>query len=252
MTAIAGVAVISFSSLPLLRNFGIFVALNVAVALLAALVVLPPLLVWADKRELGLQGHARPRGRALHRGAPLGGRGRGHSPRRWRPRARSRPLSAGPAWLRPSRAAARPAGSSTGACRCGPGRRRPGPSAPDSFAAVPQGTVAALTPRQHGGGGRNRRWTSATRSGRSPVTTTSVCRRRELAPPQQVARTPSAWRHEPAEGRRTGGRARPNGYPPWGPRGPAASPPPCGSPTAWRCPSVLAAGARSPRRPRRW
>ncbi|MFM7064566.1 MAG: efflux RND transporter permease subunit, partial [Actinomycetes bacterium] len=48
MTAIAGVAVISFSSLPLLRNFGIFVALKIAIALLAALVVLPPLIIWAD------------------------------------------------------------------------------------------------------------------------------------------------------------------------------------------------------------
>ena len=48
MTAISGVAVISFSSLPLLRSFGIFVALKIAIALLAALVVLPPLIVWAD------------------------------------------------------------------------------------------------------------------------------------------------------------------------------------------------------------
>ena len=48
MTAIAGVAVISFSSLPLLRSFGIFVALKIAIALLAALVVLPPLIIWAD------------------------------------------------------------------------------------------------------------------------------------------------------------------------------------------------------------
>jgi predicted RND superfamily exporter protein len=50
MTAVAGVAVISFSSLPLLRNFGIFVALKITIALLAALVVLPPLIIWADKR----------------------------------------------------------------------------------------------------------------------------------------------------------------------------------------------------------
>ncbi len=51
MTAIAGVAVISFSSLPLLRNFGLFVAIKIAIALLAALVVLPPLIIWADKRN---------------------------------------------------------------------------------------------------------------------------------------------------------------------------------------------------------
>jgi hydrophobe/amphiphile efflux-3 (HAE3) family protein len=51
MTAVAGVGVIATSSLPLLRDFGAIVALNVAVALLSALVVLPPLLVWADKRN---------------------------------------------------------------------------------------------------------------------------------------------------------------------------------------------------------
>ncbi len=51
MTAIAGVAVIAASSLPLLRNFGLFVAIKVAIALLAALVVLPPLVIWADRRN---------------------------------------------------------------------------------------------------------------------------------------------------------------------------------------------------------
>lgn len=51
LTATAGVAVIATSSLPLLRDFGIIVALNVAVALLSALVVLPPLLVWADSSK---------------------------------------------------------------------------------------------------------------------------------------------------------------------------------------------------------
>jgi hypothetical protein len=51
MTAIAGVAVLSASSLPLLRNFGIFVAVKIAIALLAALVILPPLIVWADRRN---------------------------------------------------------------------------------------------------------------------------------------------------------------------------------------------------------
>ncbi len=47
-TAIAGVAVLSFSSLPLLRDFGRIVAMNVLVALVSALVILPPMLVWAD------------------------------------------------------------------------------------------------------------------------------------------------------------------------------------------------------------
>jgi uncharacterized protein len=51
MTAIAGVAVLSFSSLPLLRDFGRIVAMNVTVALLSALVFLPPMLVWADRRN---------------------------------------------------------------------------------------------------------------------------------------------------------------------------------------------------------
>lgn len=51
MTATAGVAVIATSSLPLLRDFGIIVALNVVVALLSALVILPPMLVWADQRN---------------------------------------------------------------------------------------------------------------------------------------------------------------------------------------------------------
>jgi hydrophobe/amphiphile efflux-3 (HAE3) family protein len=50
LTAISGVLVISTSSLPLLRDFGLIVGMNVAVALLSALVVLPPLLVWADNR----------------------------------------------------------------------------------------------------------------------------------------------------------------------------------------------------------
>jgi hydrophobe/amphiphile efflux-3 (HAE3) family protein len=51
LTAVAGVAVIATSSLPLLRDFGTIVAMNVAVALLSALVVLPPMLVWADQRN---------------------------------------------------------------------------------------------------------------------------------------------------------------------------------------------------------
>ena len=56
LTAIAGVAVIATSSQPLLRGFGLVVGLNVAVALLSALVVLPPLLVWADQWGLVARG----------------------------------------------------------------------------------------------------------------------------------------------------------------------------------------------------
>ena len=60
LTAIAGVAVISFSSMPLLRDFGRVVGMNVAVALLSALVVLPPMLVWADKWGLVSKGMIKP------------------------------------------------------------------------------------------------------------------------------------------------------------------------------------------------
>ena len=49
-TTIGGFAVLIGSALPLLRDFGIIVTLNVAVALLAALVLMPPLLVWADEK----------------------------------------------------------------------------------------------------------------------------------------------------------------------------------------------------------
>lgn len=60
LTTIAGVAVLSLSSLPLLRDFGRIVALNVVVALLSALVVLPPMLVWAERRDLVSRGLVRP------------------------------------------------------------------------------------------------------------------------------------------------------------------------------------------------
>lgn len=48
LTAVAGIAVIASSSWPLLRGFGVVVGLNVAIALACALVVLPPILVWAE------------------------------------------------------------------------------------------------------------------------------------------------------------------------------------------------------------
>ena len=49
MTAFAGIAVVATSTMPMLRDFGIVMALNVAVALLSALIVLPPVLVWAEE-----------------------------------------------------------------------------------------------------------------------------------------------------------------------------------------------------------
>jgi hydrophobe/amphiphile efflux-3 (HAE3) family protein len=51
LTTIGGFAVLIFSAMPLLRDFGIIVTMNVAVALLSALVLMPPLLVWADTRK---------------------------------------------------------------------------------------------------------------------------------------------------------------------------------------------------------
>jgi len=48
-TLIGGFAVIATSAFPLLRDFGIIVALNVVVALVCALMVLPPILMWADE-----------------------------------------------------------------------------------------------------------------------------------------------------------------------------------------------------------
>ena len=51
MTAVVGVGVIATSSLPLLRDFGLIVGMNVIIALVSALTVLPPIMVWAEKRN---------------------------------------------------------------------------------------------------------------------------------------------------------------------------------------------------------
>lgn len=48
LTTIGGFGVLVFSALPLLSDFGLIVTMNVAVALLSALVAMPPILVWAD------------------------------------------------------------------------------------------------------------------------------------------------------------------------------------------------------------
>lgn len=50
LTTAIGVGVLATSSLPLLRDFGLIVGLNVAIALLSALVVLPPIMLWAEER----------------------------------------------------------------------------------------------------------------------------------------------------------------------------------------------------------
>ena len=50
LTTIGGFAVLMFAALPLLRNFGAVVTLNISVAVLSALVVVPPMAKWLDVR----------------------------------------------------------------------------------------------------------------------------------------------------------------------------------------------------------
>jgi uncharacterized protein len=52
LTTLGGFAVLMFSSLPLISDFGIVVTINIAVALLSALVVVPPLVKAADHHGL--------------------------------------------------------------------------------------------------------------------------------------------------------------------------------------------------------
>jgi hypothetical protein len=58
LTTLGGFAVLMFSSLPLLADFGMVVTINIAVALLSALVVVPPLVKEADRRGLLAMGPA--------------------------------------------------------------------------------------------------------------------------------------------------------------------------------------------------
>jgi uncharacterized membrane protein YdfJ with MMPL/SSD domain len=51
LTLVGGFGVLAFSPMPLLRDFGIVVALDVLFALASTLSLLPPLLVWADERH---------------------------------------------------------------------------------------------------------------------------------------------------------------------------------------------------------
>lgn len=48
LTVLGGFGVLAFSDFPLLDNFGKVTTLNIAVSLISTLVLLPPLLVWAD------------------------------------------------------------------------------------------------------------------------------------------------------------------------------------------------------------
>ena len=50
LTLVGGFGVLALSPMPLLRDFGIVVALDVLFALASTLILLPPLLVWADER----------------------------------------------------------------------------------------------------------------------------------------------------------------------------------------------------------
>ena len=50
VTTIGGFAVLVVSPLPLLRDFGLVVTLNVAIALFSALVLMPPMMVWVDSK----------------------------------------------------------------------------------------------------------------------------------------------------------------------------------------------------------
>jgi hydrophobe/amphiphile efflux-3 (HAE3) family protein len=72
-TTIGGFAVLIISPLPLLRDFGLIVTLNVAIALLAALIVMPPMMVWADlKGWLGIDSQVGS-GRSVRLAAPMPG-----------------------------------------------------------------------------------------------------------------------------------------------------------------------------------
>lgn len=51
LTLVGGFGVLALSPMPLLRDFGIVVALDVLFALASTLIMLPPLLVWADRHH---------------------------------------------------------------------------------------------------------------------------------------------------------------------------------------------------------
>jgi predicted RND superfamily exporter protein len=51
LTVMGGFAVLAFSNFPLLDNFGQVTAVNIGICLLSTLLLLPPLLVWADESQ---------------------------------------------------------------------------------------------------------------------------------------------------------------------------------------------------------
>lgn len=72
LTTLGGFAVLMFSTLPLLADFGMVVTINIAVALLSALVVVPPLVKEADRRGLLAMGPAAEQAEKRARRAPVG------------------------------------------------------------------------------------------------------------------------------------------------------------------------------------
>jgi predicted RND superfamily exporter protein len=73
-TTVGGFATLIISPLPLLRDFGMIVSLNILLALLAALTVMPALLVFADERGwVGIAEHDDPR-HSVRLAAPARGR----------------------------------------------------------------------------------------------------------------------------------------------------------------------------------
>jgi uncharacterized protein len=71
LTTLGGFAVLVFSSLPLLADFGLVVTVNIGVALLSALVVVPPLVKAADDRGLLAMGAQPEEGVPRHRRAAI-------------------------------------------------------------------------------------------------------------------------------------------------------------------------------------
>jgi hypothetical protein len=51
LTVMGGFAVLAFSNFPLLDNFGKVTALNIGLSLVSTLILLPPLLIWADEEH---------------------------------------------------------------------------------------------------------------------------------------------------------------------------------------------------------